>query len=136
MPKHNTHGFEEEVNEHDVVDKVYSDIKPRVKQSEWVVKLKNQAGEEWKSRCTEHYAWKAAEYIQELEKMIMSEYQVQHMDRRLQYVEGKIQEWEKVIDILMADPSFMHALGVKELQKNQNKNPDTSYKVKDPYRDL
>ena len=66
----------------------------------------------------------------------MSEYQVQHMDRRLQYVEGKIQEWEKVIDILMADPSFMHALGVKELQKNRNTNPDTSYKVKDPYRDL
>lgn len=135
MITHNTHGFEKEENEHDVVDKVYNDIKPRVEQSEWVAKLKNQAGEEWKSRCTEHYAWKAAEYIQELEKMIMSEYQVQHMDRRLQYVEGKIQEWEKVIDILMADPSFMHALGVKELQ-NRNKNPDTSYKVKDPYRDL
>tara|TARA_Y100000389_G_scaffold39832_1_gene34304 strand:- start:2264 stop:2464 length:201 start_codon:yes stop_codon:yes gene_type:complete len=66
----------------------------------------------------------------------MSEYQVQHMDRRLQYVEGKIQDWEKVIDILMADPSFMHALGVKELQKNRNRNPDTSYKVKDPYRDI
>jgi hypothetical protein len=136
MPKHNTHGFEEEVNEHDVVDKVYSDIKPRVKQSEWVVKLKNQAGEEWKSRCTEHYAWKAAEYIQELENTIMSDYQIQHIDRRLQYIEEKLKDWEKVIDILMADPSFMHTLGVKELQKNRNRNPDTSYKVKDPYRDI
>jgi hypothetical protein len=136
MPKHNTHGFEEEVNEHDVVDKVYSDIKPRVKQSEWVVKLKNQAGEEWKSRCTEHYAWKAAEYIQELENTIMSDYQIQHIDRRLQYIEEKLKDWEKVIDILMADPTFMHTLGVKELQKNRNRNPDTSYKVKDPYRDI
>lgn len=69
--KHNTHGFEEEVNEHDVVDKVYSNIKPRIEQSEWVVKLKNQAGEEWKTRCTEHYAWKAADYIIELEKELM-----------------------------------------------------------------
>ena len=136
MPKHNTHGFEEEVNEHDVVDKVYSDIKPRVKQSEWVVKLKNQAGEEWKSRCTEHYAWKAAEYMQELENTIMSDYQIQHIDRRLQYIEEKLKDWEKVIDILMADPTFMHTLGVKELQKNRNRNPDTSYKVKDPYRDI
>ena len=134
MITHNTHGFEKEENEHDVVDKVYNDIKPRVEQSEWVVKLKNQAGEEWKSRCTEHYAWKAAEYIQELEKMIMSEYQVQHMDRRLQYVEGKIQDWEKVIDQLMANQSFMHALGVKELKKNRNTNIDPSYKVKDPYK--
>ena len=69
--KHNTHGFEEEVNEHDVVDKVYSNIKPRIQQSEWVVKLKNQAGDEWKTRCTEHYAWKAADYIIELEKELM-----------------------------------------------------------------
>jgi hypothetical protein len=36
----------------------------------------------------------------------------------------------------MADPTFMHTLGVKELQKNRNRNPDTSYKVKDPYRDI
>mgnify|MGYP001570086747 FL=1 len=75
--QHNTHGFEKEENEHDVVDKVYSDIKPRVKQSEWVVKLKNQAGEEWKSRCTEHYAWKAAEYIEFLESLC-SKY---HLDK-------------------------------------------------------
>ena len=68
--QHNTHGFELEENEHDVVDKVYTDITPRVEQSEWVVKLKNQAGEEWKTRCTEHYAWKAADYIIELENKV------------------------------------------------------------------
>lgn len=66
----NTHGFEVEENEHDVVDKVYLDIKPRPQQSEVVRSLKNQAGEEWKSRCTEHYAWKAAEYIEFLESTI------------------------------------------------------------------
>ena len=54
----------------DVVDKVYLDIKPRPQQSEVVRSLKNQAGEEWKSRCTEHYAWKAAEYIEFLESTI------------------------------------------------------------------
>jgi len=80
----NTHGFEvvcDETNNTpasidanefyiDVVDKVYLDIKPRPQQSEVVRSLKNQAGEEWKSRCTEHYAWKAAEYIEFLESTI------------------------------------------------------------------
>ena len=70
-----THGFEKEENEHDVVDKVYLDIKPRPQQSEVVQSLKNQAGEEWKSRCTEHYAWKAAEYIIELENALEKEIQ-------------------------------------------------------------
>lgn len=64
----------------------------------------------------------------------MSDYQISFLDRRVQYLEGKVQEWEKVIDQLMSDKSFMHALGVKELKKNQNKNPDSSYKVKDPYK--
>lgn len=50
----------------------------------------------------------------------MSEYQIQYMDRRLQYVEGKLKDWEKVIDILMANPSFMDALGVKDLKKESN----------------
>tara|TARA_B110000444_G_scaffold134766_1_gene126564 strand:- start:378 stop:746 length:369 start_codon:yes stop_codon:yes gene_type:complete len=66
-----THGYEIEENEHDVVDKVYLDIKPRPQQSEVVQSLKNQAGEEWKSRCTEHYAWKAAEYIIQLEQTVI-----------------------------------------------------------------
>jgi hypothetical protein len=64
----------------------------------------------------------------------MSDYHVAHLDQRVQYLEGKIQDWEKVIDILMADPTFMHTLGVKELKKNQNPNIDPSYKVKDPYK--
>lgn len=64
----------------------------------------------------------------------MSDYQISLLDRRVQYLEGKIQDWEKVIDILMADPTFMHTLSVKELKKNQNKNIDSSYKVKDPYK--
>jgi hypothetical protein len=66
----NTHGIEEEENEHAIKRKVYLDIKPRPQQSEVVRSLKNQAGEEWKSRCTEHYAWKAAEYIEFLESTI------------------------------------------------------------------
>jgi len=64
----------------------------------------------------------------------MSEYQISFLDRRVQYLEGKVQEWEKVIDILMADPTFMHTLGVKYLKKNRNTNIDPSYKVKDPYK--
>ena len=64
----------------------------------------------------------------------MSDYQIAFLDRRVQYLEGKMQEWEKVINILMADPTFMHTLGVKELKKNQNSNPDITYKVKDPYK--
>lgn len=64
----------------------------------------------------------------------MSGYQIGHLDRRVMYLEQKVQEWEKVIDILMADPTFMHTLGVKDLKKNQNANPDVTYKVKDPYK--
>lgn len=68
---HNTHGFELEENEHDVVDKVYTDITPRKEPTEWVRKLKNQAGNEAKTQCTDHYAWKAAEYIEDLEAQII-----------------------------------------------------------------
>ena len=48
-----THGFEKEENEHDVVDKVYLDINPCPQQSEVVQSLKNQAGEEWKESFDE-----------------------------------------------------------------------------------
>tara|TARA_A200000159_G_scaffold152803_1_gene164126 strand:+ start:3192 stop:3389 length:198 start_codon:yes stop_codon:yes gene_type:complete len=65
----------------------------------------------------------------------MSDYQIAHLDRRVQYLEGKIQDWEKVIDILMADKSFMHALGVKELKSNQNVNSEFTYVVKANYND-
>ena len=64
----------------------------------------------------------------------MSDYQIAFLDRRVQYLEGKMQEWEKVIDILIADTTFMHTLGVKDLKKNRNTNIDPSYKVKDPYK--
>ena len=47
----------------------------------------------------------------------MSDYQTAMLDRRVQYLEGKIQDWEKVIDQLMTNKSFMHALGVKELKR-------------------
>jgi hypothetical protein len=70
--QHNTHGFELEENEHDVVDKVYTDIIPRQQKSEWVVRLRNQAGEEWKTRCTEHFAWQAADHIEDLERELMA----------------------------------------------------------------
>ena len=63
-----THGFEIEENEHDVVDKVYLDIKPRPQLSDIVISLRIQAGEEWKSRCTDHFAWKAADHIIQLEQ--------------------------------------------------------------------
>ena len=64
---HNTHGFEVEVNEHDVQDKVYNDIKPRLDPSPWVRSLKDYAGDKAKTQCTEHFAWQAAEYIEQLE---------------------------------------------------------------------
>jgi hypothetical protein len=69
---HNTHGFEEEVNEHDVQDKVYNDIKPRLDPSPWVRSLKDYAGAEAKTQCTEHFAWQAAEYIEKLESELMA----------------------------------------------------------------
>ena len=73
MDEPNTHGYEIEENEHDVVDKVYLDIKPRPQLSDIVKSLRNQAGEEWKSRCTDHFAWKAADHIIQLENTIKTE---------------------------------------------------------------
>ena len=51
-------------------EKFYSEIIPRKEPSEWVRKLKNQAGDEARTSCTDHYAWKAAEYIEMLEDII------------------------------------------------------------------
>ena len=64
----NTHGYELEENEHAGVKRVYSDIHPRPQLSDIVISLRNQAGEEWKSRCTDHFAWKAADHIIQLER--------------------------------------------------------------------
>tara|TARA_R110002072_G_scaffold1322_21_gene11023 strand:+ start:5775 stop:6134 length:360 start_codon:yes stop_codon:yes gene_type:complete len=72
----NTHGIEEEENEHAIERRVYMDITPRPKQSEIVISLKNQAGKEWQSRCTEHFAWKAADHIIELENNAILENEI------------------------------------------------------------
>jgi len=46
--------------------------------------FKNQAGEEWKSRCTEHFAWKAAEHIQKLELRLSEQKDIEeHMWKSL-----------------------------------------------------
>ena len=42
MDEPNTHGFEMEENEHDVVDKVYLDIKPRPQLSELLYHLETK----------------------------------------------------------------------------------------------
>lgn len=49
----------------------WKDPKPRQASSEWVIALKNQAGKEATTACTEHYAWQAAEYIIRLENRII-----------------------------------------------------------------
>ena len=68
---HNTHGFEKEENEHDVIDKVYNDIKPRKQPSKWVATLKNMAGEKYKiSGMLDSVEYQAAEYIEYLESLV------------------------------------------------------------------
>lgn len=64
---HNTHGFEEEENEHDVVDKVYAELTSMVNPSPMVRFLRNRAGEEHKFKCMDSIDWKIADYIEELE---------------------------------------------------------------------
>lgn len=65
----------------------------------------------------------------------MGDYQLNFLDRRVQYLEDKIQDWEKVIDQLMKNESFMHALEVEEMKKNQTVSTDSSYIVKANYND-
>jgi hypothetical protein len=66
----NTHGFEEEENEHDVVDKVYAELKPMINSSPMVRFLRNRAGEEHKFKCMDSIDWKIADYIEELENKL------------------------------------------------------------------
>jgi hypothetical protein len=40
----------------------------------------------------------------------MSDYQIAHLDRRLMYVESKMQDWQKVIDVLIANPDIVNKL--------------------------
>ena len=66
----NTHGFEEEENEHDVVDKVYAELTPMVNPSPMVRFLRNRAGEELIFKCMDSVDWKIADYIEELENKL------------------------------------------------------------------
>jgi hypothetical protein len=68
----NTHGFEEEENEHDVVDKVYAELKPMINPSPMVRFLRNRAGEEHKFKCMDSIDWKIADYIEELENKLLT----------------------------------------------------------------
>ena len=68
----NTHGFEEEENEHDVVDKVYAELKPMINPSPMVRFLRNRAGEEHKFKCMDSIDWKIADYIKELENKLLT----------------------------------------------------------------
>lgn len=67
---HNTQGFEEEENEHDVVDKVYAELTPMIDPSPMVRFLRNRAGDEHKFKCMDSIDWKIADYIEELEHKI------------------------------------------------------------------
>jgi hypothetical protein len=67
---HNTHGFEEEENEHDVTDKIYNELTPMLNPSQMVRFLRNRAGEEHKFKCTDSVDWQIADYIEELENKI------------------------------------------------------------------
>jgi hypothetical protein len=64
---HNTHGFEEEENEHDVVDRVFPELTPMMNPSPMVRFLRNRAGDEHKFKCMDSIDWKIADYIEELE---------------------------------------------------------------------
>lgn len=77
---HNTHGFEEEENEHDVVDKVYNELTPMLDPSPMVRMLRNRAGEEYKFKCMDSEDWKIADYIEKLEA-------------KIKHFEYKIQDW-------------------------------------------
>lgn len=68
--KINTHGFEEEENEHDVVDKVYAELTPMMNPSPMVRLLRNRAGNEHKFKCMDSEDWKIADYIEDLEALL------------------------------------------------------------------
>jgi hypothetical protein len=67
---HNTHGFEEEENEHDVVDRVFPELTPMMNPSLMVRLLRNRAGDEHKFKCMDSIDWKIADYIEELETKV------------------------------------------------------------------
>lgn len=66
----NTHGFEVDENEHDVVDRVYSELTPMMNPTPWVRLLRNRAGDKHKFQCMDSEDWKIANYIETLEKAL------------------------------------------------------------------
>jgi len=66
----NTHGFEVDENEHDVVDRVFGELTPMMNPTSWVRLLRNRAGDEHKFQCMNSEDWKIADYIEQLEKTL------------------------------------------------------------------
>lgn len=66
----NTHGFEVDENEHDVVDKHYAELIPALNPSPMVAMLRNRAGNEHKFACMDSDDWKIADYIEKLERVL------------------------------------------------------------------
>ena len=66
----NTHGFEVDENEHDVVDRVYSELTPMMNPTHWVRMLRNRAGDKHKFQCMDSQDWQIADYIEQLEKTL------------------------------------------------------------------
>jgi hypothetical protein len=67
---HNTHGFEVDENEHDVEDKVYAELTPKLNPSPMVRFLRDRAGNEFRFNCMESKDWEIADYIEFLEKKV------------------------------------------------------------------
>lgn len=107
----NTHGFEIEENEHAVERHVYLDIKPMPKQSEIVRSLRNQAGEEWKSRCTEHFAWEAADHIHKLELRLSEQKDVEeNLWKSLDRIEKQRDNADKAHLLIHNENEFLKGL--------------------------
>ena len=66
----NTHGFEVDENEHDVVDRVYSELTPMMNPTPSVRMLRNRAGDKYKFQCMDSQDWQIADYIEQLEKTL------------------------------------------------------------------
>ena len=54
----------------------------------------------------------------------MSDYQIALLDRRVQYLESKIKDWERVIATLMSDPTFTptHSISEWAIKKDSEKD--------------
>ena len=99
----NTHGIEEEENEHAVERRQYTDITPRAKQSDMVMALKNMAGDKYLFKCLDSFEWQAAEYIIDLEKenkFLLNILEGIYWDRSKKLLEGNKTNLEKENEFL------------------------------------